>query len=605
MKPTNTWRWLAIAVGLFAFIFFYQRHAGKQGSEPVRVLPNLKAAAVTSLQVQNGKDALRTPHSEFLRADRTNGIWQLTEPVVYPAQAASIDKLLTELARLEPAPYITAREMRNQPKADEAYGFSAPQASIVIEQPEHPTHLLIGAKTPPGDQVYLQIVGVDGAYIVDADFLKYIPRTADEWRDTTLIDLKSLAFDHLAVTNGAKVFEIRREATNQPWHMIYPLPARANQAKAEESLQLLEGVRIRQFVTDDPKADLETFGLQPPELELALGQGTNTGIRLQFGKSPTNDTRLVYARRLGLNAIVAVSKDLLAPWYASVNDFRDPLLATWTAPVAVIDVRSPDSFTLQRQTNGTWRVVPQGFPADGGLVKELLAALSTLPIVEFTKDVAIAPDLPTYGLASPLRQYILKSAATNSSGSSNAIIAELSFGTNQADKVFARRADEPGFVYAVRLADFQRLPAAGWQMRERRIWNLSTNDIAGATLRQQGRERKLIRNGPHNWSLALGSQGTLEDLAVEEAVIGLCQLTAAAWAAQGAPDRARFGLTTNDLQITLELKNGDKATVELGSEAPGNVPYGVITLEGKPWVFECPVWLYAYALRFLSVPPNP
>ena len=222
------------------FIFFYQRHAGRNGSEPVRVLPNLKAAAVTSVQVRPGARAQ-------IRADRTNGVWQLAEPVVYPAQAASIEKLLAELERLTPAPYITARELRDRPKADEDYGFSDPQASIVIEQPEHPAHLLIGARTPPGDQVFLQVVGVDGVYVVDADFLKYIPRTAEDWRDTTLIDLKGLTFDRLAVTNGAKVFELRRDATNKLWRMVYPLQARANSAKAEESLQLLQGVRIRQF----------------------------------------------------------------------------------------------------------------------------------------------------------------------------------------------------------------------------------------------------------------------------------------------------------------------------------------------------------------------
>ena len=91
----------------------------------------------------------------------------------------------------------------------------------------------------------------------------------------------------------------------------------------------------------------------------------------------------------------------------------------------------------------TWRVLPQDFPADAGLVKDLLSALSGLQIVEFTKDVAIAPDLPAYGLAPPARQYILRSAATNSpAGPTNPIIAEVDFGTNQADKVFARRADE-------------------------------------------------------------------------------------------------------------------------------------------------------------------
>ena len=598
MKPRNTWRWIAVAAGLFAFIFFYQRHVAKNGSEPVRVLPSLEAAAVTSVQVRPGARAQ-------IRADRTNGVWELVEPLAYPAQAASIEKFLAELGRLTPAPYITARELRGLAKADEEYGFSSPQASIVIEQPDHPAHLLIGARTPPGDQVFLQVVGVDGVYVVDADFLKYLPRTAEDWRDTTLIDLKGLAFDRLSVTNGTKVFELRRDATNKLWRMVYPLQARAYSARADASLQVLQSVTVSQFIPDDPKADLESFGLQPPELEVAFGQGTNTVARLQFGNSPTNDTRLVYARRLGVNAIVAVPKDLLAPWHARVNDFRDPSLITLAAPVAAIDMRGADPFSVQQQTNGAWRVLPQGFPADAGLVKDFLTALSALQIVEFTTDVATAPDLAEKGLASPVRQYILKSAATIASGPTNAVIAELSFGTNQADKIFARRADEPGFVYAVKLADFQRLPAAGWQLRERRIWNLSTNDVAGATLRQQGRVRKIVRNAAHDWAFANNSQGTINVLAVEETVSGLCQLTAGVWVARGAPDRARFGFTDNDLQITLELKSGDKASVELGSEAPGNVPYAVTTLDGEPWVFECPVWLYVYAQRHLSVPPNP
>jgi hypothetical protein len=598
MNPRNTWRWIAVAAGLFAFIFFYQRHVSRNGSAPVRVLPSLKAAAVTSVQVRPGARAQ-------IRADHTNGLWQLAKPLVYPAQAASIEKLLAELERLTPAPYITARELRDRPKADEQYGFSNPQASIVIEQPEHPAHLLIGARTPPGDQVFLQVVGVDGVYVVDADLLKYIPRTPEDWRNTTLIDLKGLTFDRLSVTNGTKVFELRREATNKLWRMVYPLQARAYSARADDSLQLLQSVTVGQFIPDDPKADLEAFGFQPPDLEVAFGQGTNTVARLQFGKSLTNDTRLVYARRLGVNAIVAVLKDLLAPWYARVNDFRDPSLVTLTAPVAAVDVRGADAFSVQQQTNGAWRILPQGFPADAGLVKDFLAALGALQIVEFTTDVATAPDLADKGLASPTRQYILKSAATVSPGPTNAVIAELSFGTNQADKVFARRADEPGSVYAVKLADFQRLPAAGWQMRERRIWNLSTNDVTGATIRQQGRVRRLVRHGPHDWAFANDSQGVINVLAVEETVSGLCQLTANAWVAYGAPDRARFGLTDNDLQVTLELKGGDKASVELGSDPPGNVPYAAITLDGEPWVFECPPWLYIYAYRHLSVPPNP
>ncbi len=598
MNSWSTWRWAIVAVTLMAFIVFHHKYLRKTNHGPSKVLPALQAAAVTSVQV-------RPAASLEIRAERTNGTWQLVQPLAYPAQAVSIERLLAGLEELSPAPYITARELRGRPKADEEFGFASPQASIILEQPGHTSRLRIGARTAPGDQVFLQVVGVEGVYVVDAGFLQFLPRTPDDWRSTALVDLPGVTLDRLLVTNGAKIFELQREVTNRLWRMSYPLQARANSVKAEESLQMLQSVRVAQFVPDDPKVDLEAFGLQHPELEVVLGQGTNVVAWLQFGGSPTNDARLVYARRVGLDAIVAVRKDLLAPWYGSVNDFREPFLITPTAPVAVVDVRAQDHFSLQQQTNSTWRVLPEDFPADAGLVKYLLSALNELQIVEFTQDVVVSADLPAYGLASPLRQYILRAAMANApAGLTNPVIAELSFGTNQADRVFARRADE-SFVYAVKLADFQRLPTAGWQMRERRIWSISTNDVARVALRQQGRARQIVRTGPHSWSLAPGSPGVINDLAVEETVSGLCRLTATAWLGRGDTSRTRLGFTENNYQITLELKNGEKAVVEFGSEAPGNPPTAAVTLNGEPWVFEFPAWLYDYVQRYLSVPPNP
>ena len=251
-------------------------------------------------------------------------------------------------------------------------------------------------------------------------------------------------------------------------------------------------------------------------------------------------------------------RELLAPWFAQVNDFRDPFLVTWSGPVAVIDVRAQDIFSLQQQTNSTWRVLPQDLPADAGLVRELLSALSGLQIVEFTNDVVTAADLPAYGLASPAQQYVLRSPAVNTpAGPTNAILVEVDFGTNQADKVFARRPDE-NCVYAVKFADFQRLPSISWEMRERRIWDYSTNDIASVTIQQAGRVRQVMRKGANDWSLAPGSQGVINVLGVEEAVRGLCQLAAVAWMARGDESRARYGFAENGPRLTLELKNGEQ-----------------------------------------------
>jgi hypothetical protein len=592
MSFRGTWVWIGLAAGLFALILLLQRQARQSAAIPFRILSQINPAAVTSVQVR--------PAGQLeIRAERTNQAWQLTRPLSYPAQAASIDNLLAALRRLTPAARITARERRLRPKADEEDGLDPPRTSLTLLQGADGVRVIIGSNTPPGDQLFLRVEGVEEVYVVDADLLKFIPRTANDWRDTTLISFKGLAPDRICVTNGTTVFCLQRDPPTPLWRMVHPIQARADNAKIQEYLQSLETLRVNQFLPEDAKTDLESLGLQPAELDLAFAQGTNSLAWLQFGKSPTNDIKQVFARRLGQNAIVTVSKDLLAPWHGVVNDFRDPHLLALTQPVEAIDVRGLDQFTLQHETNGTWRVTPQGFAADAALVKEMVTNLSRLRVAEFTKDAVVEPDLPAYGLASPAQKYTLRAApVAGTNAPTNNVIAELSFGTNQNDRVFARREDE-SFVYAVKLADFQALPSASWQMRERRIWSLATNEIARVIIRQQGKERQIIHNGPHQWALAPGSTGLIEDLAVEGTVRGLAQLAAAAWLALGEKSRGDYGLSDTGQQVTLELKNGEKQTVDLGKP-----PFAAVTLEGKPWIFEMPWQLHRDVLSYLSIPGN-
>src|SRR5258708_3987605 len=292
MKFKTTWLWFITAAGLFAFIFFYQRHQHKAVAGPIQILPNIQVGQVTNVQVLLAGQVV-------IRAEHSNDLWQLTQPINYPAQSASIENLLLALSRLTPATCITARELKGRPKADEEYGFATPQATIVLDQDGY--RLRIGAKTAPGDQVFLQVVGEEGVYVIDADLLKVVPRTANDWRDTTLINLKNLAFDRLAVTNGAKTFELQRDQTNRAWRMVAPIPARADNARIEECFQKLQGLRIHQFVYDDAKADLESIGLLPTELELALREDTNNATELHYGISTQSDPTQLHTRHAGLN----------------------------------------------------------------------------------------------------------------------------------------------------------------------------------------------------------------------------------------------------------------------------------------------------------------
>jgi hypothetical protein len=599
MNPKRTWFWLFIALGLFGLILVLKPYAKKAPAGPPRILPTLQPAAVTAVLVRNAE-----PSQLAIRADRTNQAWQLTEPVSYPAQSTNIDSLLIRLEQLTPAAYITPGEYRSRPKADEEYGFAAPQASLTLWQGDDRTQVLFGALTVPGDQVFLEVVGIEGAYVVDSDILKLIPRSPDDWRETAVIDLDGVVFNRLAVTNNGKAVILQREAPDRPWGIVSPSPARANNARIADALQKLQALRVKKFLPEDAKPDSEMLGLAPPQLELGFLNDSNAVALLQFGKNPTNDSALVYAQRAGQKVIFTVPGEPLALWKLSLNDFRDPHLVALSAPLEEIEVHGQETFSLQRQPDESWRIQSQNFPVDEELVADFLSTLTNLGIVQFTTDAVTPPDLVQYGLAAPVLEYVLKPAsATGVRPASGATLVDglsLSFGssTNQPDKIFARRSDESS-IYAVNSNQFARLPSAICQFRDRRPWHFSETEVAGVTIRQQGKERKLLHRGPGEWSLAPGSSGIIDPLAVEATVSGLAQVSAT-WVARGEENRARYGLTTDSRQIILELKNGENGTVTFGGEAPNTDQYAAVTLDGQLWIFECSWRLYRDVLLYLS-----
>lgn len=599
MKPGQIRFWIILAAVLFVAIWVSRRFqsAPRVGSE--KILPQLDVAAITAVQVRPSG-----PGSLQIRAERTNGTWLLTEPIVYPAQPTNVTGLLETLASLTAATTITPAEVRARRNPEEEYGFASPQASIILQQGGYRAHLLVGNYTAPGDQVFLQVVAREGVYVVDAGWLKWVPRAANDWRDRALLNLEPGAIERLAVTNNTRAFVLQKD-TNLLWRMAWPLSsARADNARIEEALQGLSRLEIQQFVSDDAKPDLDAFGLGKPDLEVALGQGTNTPALLQFGKAMPAATNQVYARKSGQNTVFTINAAALAPWRgASVNDFRDPHLVTLTEPVARIEVAGGgENFELTRQTNGSWQVRPGDYPADDALVGEFLAALTNLQVVQFTKDVVNAPELPEFGLASPLRKYSLQSApGAGSGGATNCLIVELDFGcaTNSADKVFARRTDESS-VYAVSTNDFARLPGAGWQLQERKLWNFTEQEVERLIVRQQDKKLELIRKGDHLWSLAPGSQGIINDLAVEQTVRGVARASVRAWVARNPAQPETYGLNRPHA-LTFVLKGGERIEVEFGGQASAEAQYAAVRRGSETYVAELPWHLYRDVASYLSI----
>ncbi len=579
---------------LFAFIYAVERHwpsTGDKSAAPARLVP-LDPKEITTIQ-------LRRTNQFILKVDRTNQTWNFTAPLVYAAQSFAIEALLQNLAALSGPALISLGDLNAQHRSIAEFGLDVPAVTLTLQNSGQRTEILFGSRTPLGDQVYMQLLNSSAIYAVSAELFDRLPRSVHDWRDTSLLNLNGLLLDRMEVRAPAKGFALSVNPTNKVFVLTKPTPARADKAKVEALLRKVQTEQVAQFVTDDPRAELETYGLQQPEAELIFGLGTNDSIVVQFGKSPSND--LVYARRMMQTNIVLVSRSLLEAIQITPAELRDRrLLAFSPAAVDTIEVLGEEKFIVRRQTSNTWAVTePQPVLADAELMREWLNNLSML---EGNVEKDVVTDYSNYGLAQPLRQYILSVTVTNGGGAAtNRVLAHLDVGGRQDDKIFARGSEES--VYSIKRGDYDRLPTAPWQLRDRRVWSFSTNQVSRVTIRKGGSTRQLVRSASGEWGLAPGSQGVISTFHLEETLFRLGELRAAVWTARTDANRALYGINEDGLKLAIELKNGDKPqtlNLEFGGRAPSQFPYALATVDGQSMVFEFPLPLFFEVIRSLG-----
>lgn len=610
MNWKSTWILLGLATGLFAFIFLIERRLPTTDTPPARLF-SFKASQVTNIQ-------LRVTNQLMLRVERARAgaMWNYSFPISYPAKVPAVEWLIQSLEEAVPLIQIPKQELDAAKRTVAEFGLDVPQATLTLQHGGQRTEIMFGAKTPIGDGVYVQVLNQPDIYVLPAEIASRLPRSFQDWRDIGLLTSSGFQMNRLEVRSAGRGFTLDIDDTKRAFVLTKPTVARADPAKVAALLQKLFNAQITQFITDSPRADLEQYGLQPPEAEVSFLVGSNeqfsVQFAMQFGKSPTNDPSVVYARRLTTTNIVLVPKTVLEAVQISHGDVRDLHLVNFQTglpdSVEVIGTSAAESFVVRRQTNNTWAVTePQPATVDTATMGEWLELMSRL---EGTVEKDVVTDFETpYGLATPSRRYLLKTAVTNATGVvSNRVLAQLDLGVAQDKKVFARRTGEDT-VYSLPKEEVARLPREAWQLRDRRVWSFTTNDISRVTIRYNDRSRTLQRSSAGSWSIAEG-EGILSSVnpVLEEIMFRLGHLHAGVWVARGGEKRAALGFTGNTSKITIELKNGEKPQtrfIELGRPgiSPTGLPYALTEIDGQTWFFEiAPATLYFEIVRDLLNP---
>lgn len=600
----STTRWLAgIAVALLLFVVFVDR--GRKDTADLadaraRVLPDLVPEDVNGLEIQRGTNRL-------LRLERSAGAWRFTAPLPYPAQPASIERFLESLEGLRWRSTIEAAEVLAQTNGLTAYGLTPPAATITAHQDSRNFELRVGSRTPIGGQVYVQLVGRDNLWTVPDAFLTTLPDSAFDWRDTTLMPISELDFNRLEVRPATNGFEVVRHPTNHTWTMTRPLTTPADTARLDYLLRQLELARIAGFVVDEPGDRLEAFGLAPPLRELVFARGPEEVFHLQVGRAAPDNADFLYLRNARLGNVMLMSRKVLEPWLTTYRDFCDRRLMVFPLnAIRRIAVQADETFAIERGSNSWQLVSPVAAPADPVLVLEMLAQFAELEFIDFEREVAT--DFTVYGLDPPQRQYqVLGVPDEAPAGATNQVLARLDIGLPKGNLYFARRSLENAVVT---MLDNGRLPRAAWELRDRQIWNVSTNQIAAITVRQSGAVKRLVRQGPLDWAPDANTPGGFNPLTIEETAYRLGQLRAERWVARGADRLPLYGFPQAACRIEVELKERP-ATAQpvlwLGRRSPSGRRYAAVEMPdlGGLVIFELPAPIQTFVEGDLLLAPLP
>lgn len=594
MNAKTTWILVSLALGLFAYILFVDIPARRNqlANSASQLFPGFNPSSIRSVEVS-------VPTNLILRAERTNDSWELVLPIRYPAPSTQIDSLLQVFSQLNRQSHISAQELLTQNLPLKSFGLDPPQMRLIAEGPTR-LEMKIGGKTPVGNQVYVQLVGIEGVFFTDAALLRRMPATVDDWRDKRLLDLENTQFNRLEVRYGASGgYQLKIDPSTLLWRLTQPLQARADNPRIALLRNELQSWQISQFIPPNLVTNLEAFGLQNPKCVLTVGLGTNDLQEIQFGDTVPQQTNLVYVLCLPRNSVVMAPRLLMDQIRVPYTEFRDRRLLS-AFPVDFIEVSAIEPFRVERDKNGQWQVQRADyapFPADPELMSVFLTNLFSLRVSEFVKDVAT--DWAGYGLDPSPCQYRI---GVKTPGGTNRIIAHISFGDLNKEPVYGRRLDE-GSVYAIPRPQVAVLPFSAFELRHRQIWSFAPSNVLSFCFVHQDESRKVLRNASQQWVLAPQMSALPDPLPrmLDELAIRFGQLKAEAWSAQGDEFLQKLAFYDPKRSLTVELGPAGKTqtlSIDFGGKvASRNRVYASLLLKNQRLIFELGLTTY-YDLFF-------
>lgn len=562
MRCRHTCTLLLIAGLLAGYAWLFENPHSKKKENDKRIFPELIADAVTSLTIQNAVGRLQMT--------QTNGTWRLRSPVDYPAEETKIRALLENLAQLR-----CQSDLASPPENEQTdlYGLEPPAQSIVLVGDDISLRLQVG--DTENTVAFVQRSDSKRIYTAPADTLKPLSGDLDYWRNSKVFPHPVSEITDLIFTGDGRM-HLTRSADNAPWRMAEPTPgARLDQDALSIFFQQLAELRVSSF-------DGTAAAGKHATLEFRLAGGLRYPIELLGARA---DNSALHRARLG-STDVSFSATWVHP-LLKANAFRSPYLLDQNLKFEKITVHAGEKFTLSPRADArSWQLFTPNkatpAPADNRLAAQFLSQLAELRIRKFLAE----GEWSRFGLDSPL---LALTFHRRNAEKAPAEMLHVRFGRKIYDNIAARRSDESA-VYAVPYEAVMSLPAYAWELRDRRLWNFDTQEVAKLKWISSDSVSRIWRRSGAVWQIDDSPLGEVESAVLSECLYRLSEVRVESWTSRGPNAGARYGIG-HHARIEIEFKDS-------GPMPPKRLDFGKITaqghryaeseVDGEPMIFEFP-----------------
>ena len=274
--------------------------------------------------------------------------WQLTQPVIGPADPNVPSEMLTDLSAMTSSGKVSTGG------ADAAAtGLSPAQYQLILDLKDGKSvKLAVGDKSGTGGQLYVQRDGQPQADLVQADIDDLLAKPVSAFRRTKLLDVQTPSIDSLTIEQpNAPAVVLNKTggtASTATWSIVKPTSMPADTAAVSDVLASLSNLQATKFISEtDPNPS--RYGLSQPAVRVTFGT-TQPSTTVDFGMLDVMKQN-AYASTSTMPGVVQVSAYTLDSFKKSALDLRDKnLLTVDPAGISEISIQTVLPATTQPTT---------------------------------------------------------------------------------------------------------------------------------------------------------------------------------------------------------------------------------------------------------------